>query len=246
MAELRAGADDEKTFGLLDRAFGGDWWRGEFLAAAADGDPSGAAEHLARSYQRRTASLTGCRSWLVPVRRRPTHRPVYYLLYFTRHSDGVWAFGEALSTAQREWRRVWPLTDQATRTASELESGQTSLIPLEELLDDDGVEKRLEAEWVQIIATNLEELQSTHGAFRVGEHQLQVYGTTLGLAREKHVRAAIQRLHAAQKTGCDGRGQVQHLVVAPTTLVSPVPLTGARQVEPVAHARPGPIAIETA
>lgn len=42
--KLRSGADDEKTFGLLDGAFGGDWWRAEFVAASEGGDASDAAD----------------------------------------------------------------------------------------------------------------------------------------------------------------------------------------------------------
>ena len=62
---------------------------------------------IALAYQRRTAHETGCRSWLVPVRRKPTHQPLYYLLFFTRHPDGMWEFGEALSIAQAQWRQAW-------------------------------------------------------------------------------------------------------------------------------------------
>lgn len=61
---------------------------------------------------------------------------------------------------------------------------------------------------------------------------MQVYGTTLGLARAKHVRAAVKRLHATGGTGCDGRGDVQHMLVSPAA-----PAALARMADPLAESR---------
>jgi hypothetical protein len=36
----------------------------------------------------------------------------------------------------------------------------------------------------------------------------EVFGDTLGEAREKHAKAAIKRLHAEGRTTCDGKGKV--------------------------------------
>jgi hypothetical protein len=45
--------------------------------------------------------------------------------------------------------------------------------------------------WIAHIAENLERLLAA-GSFIIGEHAVEVYGDALGLAREKHIRAAVK------------------------------------------------------
>src|SRR3954452_23235716 len=47
----------------------------------------------------------GAASWIIDVRPRADLKPVYYLIFATRHIDGMLAFGESASLGLQEWRR---------------------------------------------------------------------------------------------------------------------------------------------
>jgi hypothetical protein len=58
-------------------------------------------------------------------------------------------------------------------------------------------QKDLERQWVNIIEANLQQLLTQHAGIRLADHLDDVYGETLGLARDKHVTQAWNRLAAA-------------------------------------------------
>lgn len=64
-------------------------------------------------------------------------------------------------------------------------------------------QKAIEGQWVDVIAENLRVLLRAHPRVKLGDHLRDVYGTTLGSARDKHVNAAWHQLvasgEAAQK-----------------------------------------------
>ena len=65
----------------------------------------------------------------------------------------------------------------------------------------------VEAEqWVQIIERNLADLIRTGSPFKIIDNIVAVYGDTLGLARETHVRRAVKNLHATGLSKDDGKG----------------------------------------
>lgn len=117
----------------------------------------------------------------------------YYLLLMTQHPDGVWEFNNNVSTAMEEYRQ-----------ACLAEAGQMELEPL----------AVREQAWVAEIEANIARLLSA-GAFTIGDKVSEVYGTTLGYAREMHVRKAIKSLYAAGKTSTTGVGGVQRMRIKP-------------------------------
>ena len=71
--------------------------------------------------------------------------------------------------------------------------GVTSFVEMSEQ-EAKQIEDQLEAVWVNVIAKNIEQLVARQPAVSILSNFAGIYGTTLGLAREKHLRAAWDRL----------------------------------------------------
>ncbi|GGM72274.1 hypothetical protein GCM10010106_18250 [Thermopolyspora flexuosa] len=196
---------NEKKLRNIDRVCGGSWWRTVFFRHHS---PSRGTDAVVADYRLRVCRDTGCGSWVVPVRNHESHEPVYYLVFFSRHRDGLWAFGEALSLAMTEWRRAcWK---RATTTTDE----QPSFGFEDELFRDR--ERKLEREWVETITANLAALIERESApFSVIAKYPEIMGETLGLARGKHIREAIKRLHGEGLTSTEGKGRIDTMVIRP-------------------------------
>lgn len=186
---------DRATLARLDQACGGDWWRDAYLAA---GSISAGVEAVVSGYRRLLEGSTSSKSWCVPVRNRRHQEPRYYLIFLSRHPDGLWEFGEALSLAAKEWREF----------IDREEYGEA-----DRLFD---MEPHLEETWEAAIAANLAKLIDEGAApFVVRDKYEAVMGEALGLAREKHIRAALKRLHAAGQTATNGKGDVAMMEIRP-------------------------------
>lgn len=76
------------------------------------------------------------------------------------------------------------------------------------LVDDD--------DWIARISGNIEAILKDGKRFKVLDRMIDVYGDTIGLARGTHIRRAIKKLHAADKTPSTGvGGSPEKLVVEP-------------------------------
>lgn len=87
----------------LDTLAGGTWWRDE-------NDPTLDSEQYLEwffgRYLDRLCAALGCSGWLTDVMQKPEHQSAYYMVFLTRHPDGVEVFGEALSRGLGKWRRA--------------------------------------------------------------------------------------------------------------------------------------------
>jgi three-Cys-motif partner protein len=193
------------TIERLDRFFGDTWWQDVFAAARRGGEPGSAAraaQEVAAEYCGRVQAATGYGTFSVPVRRRPTHHPLFLLVLFFRHPVAPWKFNEAVSMANREWRHECREADLAEQMARRV-PGQGSLFDEDEpgLEAWEKIERANEAEiekqWVADIRANLVGMTTQHGSVRLQGHVADVYGETLGQAREKHVKAAWDEAAAA-------------------------------------------------
>lgn len=199
LTTTKPGPRDSTTLARMDATCGGSWWRDAYR----DTHPrSRAVEAIITEYSRLVGKHVGCVSWRVPVRNRVDHEPRYYLLLFTRHRDGLWEFGENLSLATADWRRAYahppPIDHQPA------------------LFEFPDLERELEARWVNVITGNIAGLLDADQApFKIWDHYVAVMGETLGLAREKHVRAAVKRLHEDGRTATTGSGRVDAMTVLP-------------------------------
>lgn len=91
-------------------------------------------------------------------------------MLFTRHREGMWLFGEAVSLAQVEWRRV------------QLPPADDGMLwnPADSF---DGEEATLAQGWVRTIRANIERILQTQGTFVIYDHQAEVMEGVLGKAR---------------------------------------------------------------
>ncbi|MFF2189174.1 three-Cys-motif partner protein TcmP [Streptomyces sp. NPDC058155] len=182
----------QATLKAMDDACGGDWWRSEFRKSS---DNSEAVERIANGFALRVGDAVRSHSWTLPVRNRSHHQPAYHLVLFSRHRDGLWLFGEAISHAQTEWRReILKSSTEGT------------------LFDDDSLfeeeEKQKKSEWISEIKENIVDLLRQHKSFTVDRYHSEIMGSVLGEARQMHIRAAVKELHREGKTGCDGKGDI--------------------------------------
>ncbi|WP_369212447.1 three-Cys-motif partner protein TcmP [Streptomyces flavofungini] len=188
----------EAGLAALDTACGGDWWRHEHQASQ---DNREAVRRIAREFAKRVGNAVGAYSWAIPVHNRAENQPVYYLIFISRHKGAVWLFGEALSIAQEKWRRACqPLPAKGTLFGPEY---------LSNLFEEE--EKKREKQWIATIKDNVHQLLQKRSSFTVDECHLEVMQGTLGVARQKHIRAAIKELHKEGKTGCAGKGKIPTL-----------------------------------
>jgi three-Cys-motif partner protein len=169
-----------KTLTHLDEVLDGPWWRSVYLSTEVTSD---AVAAIARAYAEKIHAVTGCSWTLMPVKNRAHHVPLYWLLHFTRHPDGVWWIREAAAMAGRDWRRHCsppPPSEEGVLFARE------DPFPQEE--------EQRHKEWVDTIEANARALLDSHGRIDVRADAYALFGETFGLAWSKHLREALSRL----------------------------------------------------
>ncbi len=177
---------EEKILARADLACGDDWWR-EIVSRhlVENDDLEAAVSAVALEYMRRVCAAARTRGFALDVRNREHHKPVYYLIFFTRHRDGMWLFNQAVSGAQHEWRQH--LAPPAWTPDPDLLFD----IPHEPSFEEE--ERERAAAWVVRLKANI--LALAAGApFTVGDRMTDVYEGVLGEARETHVRSALKQL----------------------------------------------------
>lgn len=168
---------------IIDRtnaSLGGDWWQPVWRGP---GDVPSKVARIRDEYVNRLVKRagTGWRHARVPVADSGDGKPVYDLILFTRHRDGIWLFNEAVSLTREKFEEHF--------------GSQNLLTPL----------WNPEDEWAEEIRRNILRLLE-RGAFVLGDRASEVYGTTIGLARGTHVRSVIKSLHASGLTATTGVG----------------------------------------
>ncbi|HXT46081.1 MAG TPA: three-Cys-motif partner protein TcmP [Pseudonocardiaceae bacterium] len=189
----------DKQLQRIDTLAGGTWWRDQ-----DDGARTG-EQFLAwffGHYLDRLCATIRCSGWATEIKQKPEHQPAYYLVFLTRHPDGMDEFGDAVSRALGKWRRA--VFDLAV--AKQQETGQLMLMDPEDHFKAD--ERRLESRWHDIIEANLRALLQVHERFVIREHYAEVFGATVGQAREKHLRQALRRLVAEGSTSTNEKGDL--------------------------------------
>lgn len=185
----------EKTIARADAFFGSRNWRRSFYEARGDngGSAAKAAELVVHDYRDRICEETRYKAVSVPIRRRPDHPTLFLLTLFYTHDAAAYKFADAASRANKRWRNTFHQKD----LAEALEESEMSLFEPEVITEweEDRAkrfEKRLDEEWTERITNNLE-AGLEHGDIRVADVHA-VYGDTLGLAGEKHLRRSIKSL----------------------------------------------------
>lgn len=163
---------------------GGEWWREVALdahVASGGKDWESAAGTVAVEYARRLSA--GRMSWVVaPVRRQPHNQPVYFLIFLTADSHGLWVFGNAASVAREKWL-------EALGPDEDAESGM--------LFSIDTVGEQITAEKeraTRIITENIRALVADGKPHAVVKEVLSIFGDVYGEARESTFSAALRQL----------------------------------------------------
>lgn len=165
------------TIDSLSRFLGGDWWQD----MVRSGDPEWIQSALQR-YAEEVGKRARFGFITASVADSLTAEPVYELILFTRHEDGLWKMMDAMSHARTRWRDLLAESAQSTR------DGQGEIRGLD--WDDN------EEAWVEEIAANVNGILAKEPGFVIGKRLGEVLGRTLGLARETHIRRALVLLHS--------------------------------------------------
>lgn len=172
----------------MDAAMGGDWWRAEWEAGGED-----RADRIFLGYVDRMRPGWGY--YWTEVGNRWNGPTVYYLLLLTQHRDGIWEFNKALSGAYGDFQKF---------TIARAGGEQLSMIDPEP-----------EDDMIAAIKANIAELLAQGQTVVPGRMMREVFGRTLGHARDKHVRAAVKTLHQEGATSTDGKGDIQWMRIVP-------------------------------
>jgi three-Cys-motif partner protein len=181
----------------LDQVAGGSWWRDE-------NDRRMSTETYLDWFMtrllREMCRAATCGGWFTPVRQRGHLLPVYYLVFLTRHIAGMDEFAEALSRAQEKWRQA--VFDEAVSG----EDTQLIMFTPDEVFQAE--ERALADRWLDTLERNVRELLTDKPTFIVRDEQSRVFAGVLGLARSKHLRVALRRLHNDGTTASDSTGDL--------------------------------------
>lgn len=203
----------------VDRFLGGTWWRQTFAEIRDQDDLTTAtavAQHVAARFCRTVERTTGFRSVSMPIKLRPDHSPIYLLVLFTRHPEGMWQFANALGRGGLDWQVAWRGEEEARTRLLEEATGQTGLFPVPEYqINPERYEDAHKEVWISGIKHNIAGLLGRGGRVRLDEHTVDVYGEHLGAAWVKHVRAAVKRLHAERLIDCTGVGEFWRQTIRP-------------------------------
>lgn len=187
---LTSATPTEKTLARMDEVCGGDWWRQAWLDELPD--KNAAEQAVVNGYAERLSKQAGhAGHWVIDVRQRVDLKPLYYLVFASRHIAGLEYFGEASSLGLEKWRRV-----------SAREAAAGTLFGDDDSWEEDfkAQEAHLKQEWIDAITANLEAVLADGKPFRVLDRYDDVFGDLVGVARRTHLLAALKRVHAAGLT----------------------------------------------
>jgi hypothetical protein len=183
-----AGKKRDAVLASLDAFLGDESWR--------EAKRSGRLrwrDEVRREWVERLCRESGPRwqHWSVAVPEKVEDEPVYDLVLFSRHRHGLWLFNDAASRAyfklhQRSW-------------------GETAHVESATLFDEPPLDEslnRLHDEFVNGVAARITDAVAAGHSFVTSEHMDLLFDDALrGKAGEKHVRAAVKRLHSAGVIG---------------------------------------------
>lgn len=176
----------EAVLSRMDAVCGGDWWRDAWMEH--DPDRDAAEQAVVSGYAAKLSKKAGTGHWVIDVRSRAGLKPSYYLIFASRHTDGLMSFGESASIGLKQWRRH--LAEQAAEGTLFGHDGSW-----EETFEAE--EAKLEAGWVDAIVDRLTAELAKGESFRVLDRYAEVFGDLVGVAREMHLRAAMKKVYAA-------------------------------------------------
>lgn len=194
----------ENSLKRLDEAFGGEWWRDVWrekcpTKECSEHQKMAAELAVVEGYAERLRQRAGgAGTWIIDVKPRANLKPIYYLVFASRHVDGLVTFGEATSIGLERWRK-----HNAEQAAEDTLFGNAADWEVAWKLE----EKKLKDEWVNTLADRLTAELAKGKAFRIFDRADEILGDDLvGLVRTMHLRAAVKEVLAANKTTTNPKG----------------------------------------
>lgn len=171
----------------VNATLGGDWWQDIWRSGAST---EVLVASIRTAYAKRVvdAAGPGWRHYTVQVQDSWKGKPVYDLILFTQHEQGLWVFNEATSLARQEFR--------------EFCNADTELSLWEP-----------EDEWIAALTRNVHRLLKSGRPIPVIQDIERIYGATLGFARGTHLRKALQKLDRLGALAEPPKGEFDVMVV---------------------------------
>lgn len=191
------GPSDQKTVDRLDEFLGFDW-RGRFFETYQKDERHSAtyaAQGVAEEFRSMMLKRQGMRSMAIEVRKARDVVPRFELTLFYRSDAAEYKFADAAQAANAAWRK----------RVSERDARKNADQFLDALIGEDfdaaqfedkwkREERELATEWQEAIAANICSLLRDSPVVAVSSSVREIYGDVLGLAGEKHIRAAWKSL----------------------------------------------------
>jgi len=183
----------EASLRRIDDVCGGDWWRDTWLEKASEEDKDAAEQAVVEGYAEKLRERMGVGgTWVIDVRPRADLKPLYYLIFATRHIDGMLSFGESASLGLQEWRKYHARLAADGTLFGESGEWEPEWKAQEKLLKD---------QWVDTLADRITAELAKGQPFRIFDKDEEILGEDLvGLVRTLHLRAAINKVREAGAT----------------------------------------------
>ncbi|WKG13563.1 three-Cys-motif partner protein TcmP (plasmid) [Nocardia sp. PE-7] len=192
----------EASLKRIDEVCGGDWWREAWLKEcptknASDDQKAAAEAAVVEGYAKRLSTRAGTAgTWVIAVRPRSDLKPLYYLIFATRHPDGLVTFGESASLGLKAWRKYHAeIAAEGTLFADG--SWEEAWTEQEAILDK---------QWVETLSDRITVELAKGTPFSILERAGDVLGDLAGVVRGTHFRKAINKVRADGKTATDPKG----------------------------------------
>jgi three-Cys-motif partner protein len=177
------------TLARMDAVCGGDWWRDAWMEHYPDKDA--AEQAVVNGYAAKLSEEAGTGHWVIDVRPRAGLKPLYYLVFASRHIAGLEFFGESASLGLEKWRRYSAAQEAEGTLFGDDDSWEVTF---------KAQEAKLKAEWIDAIADRLAAELAKGEPFRVLDRYDEVFGDLVGVARGMHLRGAMKKVHRAGLT----------------------------------------------
>ncbi len=173
----------------VNSTLGGEWWQEIWRSGAATDE---LVAKIRNAYADRVVAAAGggWRHFTVQVKDSWKGKPVYDLILFTQHEQGLWVFNEATSLARKEFREFCKADSVPT------------------LWD-------AEEDWIPILTQNVHRLLRRGQSIQVIQEIEAIYGSTLGFARGTHLRKALHKLDRLGALAEPPKGDFDNMVVRP-------------------------------
>ena len=187
----------EASLKRMDAVCGGDWWRDTWLSKypdknASENQRAAAEEAVVEGYAEKLRERAGgAGTWVIGVRPRAGLKPLYYLVFATRHVDGILAFCESASLGLQEWRKYHARVSAEGTLFGENDAWE----------EWKAQEELLKKQWVDKLAARLTAELAKGESFRIIDRPEVILGDDLvGVVRALHLRAAINKVRDEGKT----------------------------------------------